>query len=331
MAKLVKGIGTAHSPIVSEGAEYWLQHGDTERRNPKPVTMAFAGGDWEELAKKKADWINNEINQAKINERHAATQRAVAATAEALQSANPDVLVIVGDDQDDVFLHDYMMPAIAIYRGENILNVPRDMSKAPDWYKSAAWGHYPQEGPETYPCDPELASHIVKSLVGDGFDVSHVTSPPEGRHVGHAFSFVHRRLMNGSQIPSVPVMLNTYYPPNQPTAKRAYELGKAIRKAIESFPEDKRVVVVASGGLTHPIVDEDLDRGVLRDLENNDMKKIISLDESVFVLGTSEIKNWIAVGGAMEDTGFKMRTIDYIPAYRSEAGTGCGLAFTEWA
>jgi hypothetical protein len=78
------------------------------------------------------------------------------------------------------------------------------------------------------------------------------------------------------------------------------------------------------------VLDEDLDRKVLDLLEKNDMKGLTELDERIFVLGTSEIKNWIAVGAAMEDSGFKMKLIDYIPAYRSEAGTGCGLAFAEW-
>jgi hypothetical protein len=223
-----------------------------------------------------------------------------------------------------------MMPAVAVYRGEEIVNAPRDLSRRAEWQRSSAWGYFPLDVPETYPCDPELATHIVGSLIDQGFDVSHVARPPEGRHVGHAFTFVHRRLMNGHQIPSIPVMLNTYFPPNQPTVRRSYELGKALRKAIESFPGDKRVALVASGGLTHPVLDEDLDRKVLDLLEKNDMKGLTELDERIFVLGTSEIKNWIAVGAAMEDSGFKMKLIDYIPAYRSEAGTGCGLAFAEW-
>lgn len=330
MAKIVLGIGTAHSPIVSEGPEYWLQHGESEKQNPRPVAMAYAGGDWDELARQKASWIHKEITQEKINERHAATQRAVAAVAATLQRVKPDVLVIIGDDQDDVFLHDYMMPAFAIYRGESILNVPRDMSKRPAWYRSAAWGHYPEDAPETYPCDPELATHLVKSLVRAGFDISHITVPPEGRHIGHAFTFIHRRLMNGDQIPSVPIMVNTYYPPNQPPAPRCYELGKALRRAIESFESDKTVAVVASGGLTHPVLDETLDRAVLDALQRKDKDYLIGLDESVFVLGTSEIKNWITVAGVMEESDLTMKVIDYIPAYRSEAGTGCGLAFTEW-
>ena len=65
--------------------------------------------------------------------------------------------------------------------------------------------------------------------------------------VGHAFSFLYRRLVPGSKIPMVPVMVNTYYPPNQPTPKRCYAFGQAVRKAVESWDSGKRVAIMASG------------------------------------------------------------------------------------
>jgi OH-DDVA oxygenase len=46
--------------------------------------------------------------------------------------------------------------------------------------------------------------------------------------------------------------------------------------------------------------------------------------------GTSEIRNWIVVAGAMEDSEMEMKLVDYIPCYRTEAGTGCAMAFAEW-
>ena len=49
------------------------------------------------------------------------------------------------------------------------------------------------------------------------------------RPFGHAWSFVHQRLMGDRVVPIVPVLLNTYYPPNQPTPRRCYQLGRAIR------------------------------------------------------------------------------------------------------
>ncbi len=57
---------------------------------------------------------------------------------------------------------------------------------------------------------------------------------------GHAFGFVHKRLMPRAVVPIVPVMVNTYYPPNQPSPRRCYRLGQAFAAAVKSFPEDAR-------------------------------------------------------------------------------------------
>ena len=63
--------------------------------------------------------------------------------------------------------------------------------------------------------------------------------------------------------PIVPVMLNTYFPPNQPTPARCYALVHAFAKATKAWPEDIRVAFVASGGLSHFTVDPDLDASVM--------------------------------------------------------------------
>lgn len=332
MAHLIGAVGTAHSPLVSEQPEFWPKHGQFEKEHARVLLDAYGGGEWETLSREKSSWIGKEIAPETMKSRFEAAQKAVAVLKSILfDRMQPDVLVIIGDDQDDVFPHERYMPAIAMYGGATMVNAPRDLSKLPDWWANAAWGHYPVDGPEEYPCEPDLAKHLVTSLISQGFDITFVTDPPEERHVGHAFTFLSRRLMNGRYIPIVPIMLNTYFPPNQPPVARAYELGRALRKAIEGWPADKKVVVAASGGLTHPIVDEKLDRSVLDAIAKKDKAALVGLSENVFRLGTSEIKNWIAVAGAMEESDQRMKLIDYIPAYRTTAGTGCGLAFAEWA
>ena len=130
-------------------------------------------------------------------------------------------------------------------------------------------------------------------------------------------------------MPIVPVLLNTYYPPNQPTPRRCYQLGRAIRQAIEAWPVRKRVAIVASGGLSHFFVDEELDRHVLDLLAKKD--------------GDGAER---AAGGASSNPGtprsatgsrrparlehLAMRLVDYVPSYRSEAGSGVGMAFAVW-
>jgi hypothetical protein len=126
----------------------------------------------------------------------------------------------------------------------------------------------------------------------------------------------------------LPVLINTYYAPNQPSPRRCYLLGRALRRAIETFPEDITVAVVASGGLSHFVVDEELDTRVLDGLKNRDFESLATIPRRFMRSGTSESLNWIAAGGALE--GLAMELVDYVPAYRSTAGTGVGMAFAVW-
>jgi 3-O-methylgallate 3,4-dioxygenase len=145
---------------------------------------------------------------------------------------------------------------------------------------------------------------------------------------GHAWGFVHQRLMADRVVPIVPVLLNTYFPPNQPTPARCYRLGRAIRQAVEGWPAAKRVGIVASGGLSHFFVDEALDRRVLELLAKRDVDGIAALPADQLESGSSEIRNWLAAAGALEH--LHMELVDYVPSYRSEAGTGVGMAFAIW-
>ena len=131
-------------------------------------------------------------------------------------------------------------------------------------------------------------------------------------------------------IPTVPVFINTFYPPNQPTAQRCYDFGKSIRRAIESWDSDAKVAIFASGGLTHFVIDEELDKTFIDCMKNRDLEALTKLGENIYQDGTSEIKNWIPVAGAMADSNFDMELIDYIPCYRSEAGTGNAMGFVCW-
>jgi 3-O-methylgallate 3,4-dioxygenase len=95
----------------------------------------------------------------------------------------------------------------------------------------------------------------------------------KGEGEGHGMAYVHRRLMDEtSPVPIVPVFLNTYFAPNQPRPRRCYELGLAICKAVETFPGDARIGIIASGGLSHFLVDEDFDRAILKACADKDAK-----------------------------------------------------------
>jgi len=135
-------------------------------------------------------------------------------------------------------------------------------------------------------------------------------------------------MMQDKVVPIVPIALNTYFPPNQPRPKRCYDLGKAIRKAVQNSKGGERVGILASGGLSHFTVDEELDRGLLDALKRNDGAALTAIPVQKLNSGNSEIRNWLTVAGASGH--LKNVWQEYIPCYRSAAGTGCGMGFALW-
>jgi hypothetical protein len=220
------------------------------------------------------------------------------------------------------------MPAFSVYWGDTIYSRMPDLEKAPRALQVSYWGQYPDE-PTEYPAEPELARHLIDYLIDDHFDIAHSQRQLPNQPMSHAFTFVHRRLMPGRLIPTVPVFINTYYPPNQPRTARCLEFGRSIGKAIQSWESDKRVCVLASGGLSHMVVDEELDRMVLAALAEKDFDTITSIPEKRLRSGNSETKNWVAMAGASEH--LDLQWSEYVPGYRSMAGTGCAMAFGVWS
>jgi 3-O-methylgallate 3,4-dioxygenase len=307
MAKIVLGLGTSHGSQVSLTPDWWPKHGELDRKRTR----------YDELVVERG-----EVWQRKYDD----VQRAVGAVADELQAANLDAIIVVGDDQAELF-SETSMPAVAIYWGDTVADLPRDMTDVPKSRAAAMWAKHAQVR-EDYPVAADLAKHIIERLVASGFDITQLKVQPEGESLGHAFTFVRLRLMGDRLIPIIPIMLNTYFPPNQPTAARCFALGQAIRDAVGSWPEDMKVGVVASGGLSHFVVDEELDQLVLSGIKSNDAEALGALPEAKLQSGSSEIKNWIVAAGALSDLNFEV--IDYVPGYRSAAGTGCGMAFGRW-
>jgi hypothetical protein len=321
MAKIILGLGTSHSPTLSIDYAAFPGLAARDRGNPHV-------GDFDGLAREKAPWIGRELAPAVTRARHEANQAGIARLAAVLAEAAPDVLVVIGDDQSEWFSAD-SQPALCIYWGESVENLPPPVEKMNPAIRSAYWGFHGDGTNRTFPVDAPLAKHLIETLTHEHeFDVAHMRVQPRHSPFGHAWGFVHQRLMRERIVPIVPVLLNTYYPPNQPTPGRCHRLGRAIRAAVEAWPAARRVGVVASGGLSHFVVDEALDRHVLDILARNDAAAIAALPRAKLDSGNSEIRNWIAAAGAVEH--LQMKLVDYVPCYRSEAGTGVGMAFAVW-
>jgi len=319
MAEVTLGIGSSHSPMLSAPHEALAQLGELDRGH----LPEFAA-----KARESASWIARELTPEVTKARHEATQAAIQELRGLLAKEAPDALVVVGDDQDEWFSADNQ-PALCIYWGETVENLPPPLERVPPVRRLSYWGFYGDGTNRAFPVDAALGRYLVETLTREhDFDVAHVRVQPKHGPFGHAWNFVHQRLMGERIVPIVPVMLNTYYPPNQPTPRRCYQLGRAIRQAVEAWPSRKRVGIVASGGLSHFFVDEELDRHVLGLLAKKDADALCALPTAKLESGNSEIRNWITAAGALEH--LQMQLVDYVPSYRSEAGSGVGMAFAAW-
>lgn len=337
MARIVLGVASAHGPLLSTPPDQWWQRAEADRAGIFELFYKGQLQTFDDLVKLRADEhiVERQLTAEVMAERHAACQRAIGTLAETFERVAPGVAVIIGDDQRESFLDDNM-PAFAICYADKIDNPPlsaEQQAKRPPGEALADWGHRPPEG-ATYPGLPSLGLHLLQSLIRDEFDVAYSKQLPAGRQgnhgISHAFGYVYRRIMNDGVVPHVPVYINTFYPPSQPTLKRCYDFGKALRRAIESWDSDQTVAIIASGGLSHFVVEEDVDQEFLGALLSEDGEKIGGLPLELYNGGTSEARNWIATAGAVAGTGLHPRLVDYVPCYRSEAGTGNAMGFVEW-
>jgi hypothetical protein len=317
MAEIAIGIGTSHSPQLSIRAQDWDHLLKKDQTDPRL--------DYPALLKKAKSGLASELTPEKFAARDQACLQAVANLGEALRGAQVDVVVIFGDDQQEQFGDDNM-PTFAIYHGQSI-PVVRDSGLRPSGWKDAERRGWAATADE-YSNDAELANHLIRSLNAEEFDISRCNRLRKEIGVGHAFSFLYRRLLPGSRVPMVPVMVNTYYPPNQPTPRRCYDFGRAVRRSIESWKSDKRVALVASGGLSHVVIDEEIDAMAMDGLKNKKAETLFALPRQKLKGGTSEILNWVALAGAMEER--ELKYFEYVTTYRSPAATGCGMGFAYW-
>lgn len=336
MANIVYGFGSSHGPLLSTPPDKWDLRAADDRLNTR---HPFRGKvyDFPGLVAARQDEKDfaHEMSLTTRTERHARNDRALDKLAEKFAEVNPDIVVVVGDDQHEWF-YDDIQPSFTVYCGRDVVNTKIDQEKMKTKSPGIALAMSASQPPEdqTYPVPQSLAEHIIEQAILDEFDVAASMSQRKNERgiigIGHAVGFIYRRILKDKPVPVVPILLNTYFPPNQPTAKRCYEFGLSIGRAISSWSENKRVAICASGGISHFVVDEEFDRRMLKAMAERDTATIFAEPHALFRSGTSETKNWITVAGILAETNLKMNLIDYVPSVRSEGGTGCGMAFATW-
>jgi aromatic ring-opening dioxygenase LigB subunit len=335
MAQIFFGFGSSHGPLLSSSPEHWDFRTAADRVNPahpyRGKTYTF-----DELVTLRKSENLAALNQIEVRrERHARCQHQLDHLAERLEEASPDVIVLVGDDQHEWFKPE-MQPSFAVFHGETILNTAFDGEKAknvPAGQAEVMRDRHPNQD-QHYPVDAELAARIIAGAVDDEFDVATLAREPRSAAgpigVGHAVQFIYRRILRDRPVPLVPIFLNTFFPPNQPSPKRCFEFGRSIGRAIAAWDSTKRVAVCASGGLSHFVIDEAFDHRMIEALRANDAAALLAEPNVLFQSGTSETKNWITAAGILSETKLRMKLLDYVPCYRSEAGTGNAMAFATW-
>ena len=358
MAKIVLGAATSHSPMLALDADQWRRYaiGDLKHTGlvypPDGISMTYEEG----LAHVSTAIKERDISDAVFEEQVAACQRGIAELAKTVDAVNPDLTVIISDDQDEWFFEDNM-PTFSVFWGESVPIIPRTIQvgrQDPDVAQSIADGY--GDKAMDVPVNRELGRHIIEHMIENDFDVSHFTyikpsyggsvarrypridgelevvreTEPVNQGLPHGYAFVVNRLFSNNPRPIVPVFENTCYPPNQPTPKRSFQFGLEIARAIKSWDSDARVAVIASGGLSHFVVDEELDWSVLNALRDKDAEALMSVPRERLYSAASETQNWIALGGALQNTDLKFELVEYVPVYRTPAGTGGGWGFARW-
>lgn len=233
-----------------------------------------------------------------------------------LEETKPDVIVTVANDHVT-----YMFEIIPQF-----LIVVADEYEGPPDYE---WLRIPKYKVRIH---KRLAEHLLKSLVDKGFDVAFSSNPLLDHATMNPLHFLAGDKERGViKYPVVPVLTNAFVKP-VPSLARGYQLGLAMREALESYPEQLRVAVLATGGLSHDpggprwgYVDEEFDKRFLSYLASGDVKSALALTpDEVFATGggSYEILNWVVVWGVMR--GKPAEVVDYVPGYN------IGSAWAVW-
>ena len=330
MAEIVVGVACSHSPQLSTPVATWREHAARDRSNPELLGTDGQIHSFDELVPMAPRGIGDELTDDVFVAKNERMQAGIRECKQILHDSGATVAVIFGNDHKEMFGDDGM-PAFAVYRGETVPDKPvptARMKILPDVLRAAQWAYHDREKTVDYPVQSDLAWLITEHLMEVGFDPSQMTEQPPGRTLGHAWTYARRQLMGSVPLPMVPIALNSLYPPNQPSPARCFAFGRAVGDAVAAWESDERVAVITTGGLSHFVVDQELDRTVLDAITSHDETTLAGLDRRKLNSGNSEILNWITAAGAL--TQLQMKVVDYVPAYRSEAGTGVGMGFVAW-
>jgi hypothetical protein len=306
---VVAAFATSHAYTFQE-PETW----DTRRERSKANVA------------KKAGWLAPDTRQAHDEtlednrERYAHIREAHAKIREYLARSKADAVVLIGDDQLENFSAENI-PQLLVYTGGAYV--------ADDWDRKRT---------ATIANHPRVAQQLLEGCLDEGFDVGWSTSFKGGKLLSHAHTEPILYLIEKSGIPVVPVFVNAVHPP-APSAARCYAFGQALRRVIDGDGANRRIVLCASGGLSHfspshpwahhvgpryvGDISVEFDRKIVEWMRSGEGRRLAELGAGELIEhGEGELRQWIVLLGAIGAQ--KPEFLVYEPLFRSIMGMGVG-------
>ncbi len=229
-----------------------------------------------------------------------------------LDEVKPDVAVVIYNDHGLNFFLD-KLPTFAVGAAAQYCNADE------------GWG-IPTLPP--FAGDAALSWQLINSLVADEFDITTC----QEMLVDHAFSLPMKLLWPQHETPpvrTIPVCINTVQYP-LPSATRCYKLGQAIGRAIAKLPEELKVVIIGTGGLSHQLdgeragfINKEFDLRFMDSLAANPQWVTqYSNEQLVEYTGTQgvELLMWVATRAALSGEVTELHRNYHIPISNTAAG-----------
>jgi protocatechuate 4,5-dioxygenase beta chain len=229
-----------------------------------------------------------------------------------MAKTKPDVVIMVYNDHVNAF--DFrIIPTFALGCAEEF------------GIADEGWGARPVPVVKGY---PELAAHMAQSLILDEFDMTIVNE----MQVDHGLTTPMSLLFGSPKewpCPVIPLAVNVIQYP-APTGHRCYMLGKAIKRAVESWDENLRVVIFGTGGMSHQIqgpraglVNKDFDKAFLDDL-SRDPERLMKIPPIEYLRDAGneaiELVMWLIMRGALGDRVEEVYRFYHVPASSTAVG-----------
>ena len=313
MGKIVAGLASSHAYALQE-PDRW----DAMRRRTLERFRKRYGFDPPDQPRVLREPLNVRA------ERYQRVRDGLAFLRDRLREKKPEVLILVGDDQDENFTEDNL-PQISIYIGDQFS--VRDAGQ-------------PGGGTSKldYRSHSKVASALLHGLVQRDFDVAYTRRFRDGLLLSHAHCQILTRMVPEADIPIVLLFMNAIHVPAISPA-RCYRLGLAIKSIIMEESGEENVAVYGSGGLSHftagypwlhykgnftlGSISEEFDREAVQLLARGEGERLSAFtSRDLLDNGEIELRSWLVVAGVVG--AVRPQLLVYEPFYSGVMGMGVG-------